>query len=341
MNKYSGILSVFFLLIGFTSSAQTKSIQNLVFEGAGIRGIAYSGAIAELENKNLLPGIKRIGGTSAGAIPALMLSLGYSSNEITDLISKTNFSKFNDGKYFFAGGIIRLKKYFGWYRGQRFEKWIAKIILAKTGNGELTFLQMKEQGFKDLYVTGTSLNQQQLVVLSYESFPGMRVKDAVRISLSIPLYFEPVFIDNAGTVVHHPKNKQALSLMVDGGFTANFPIRLFDSTKYLENHSGNEFFVNEQTVGFRIDSDPQIANDSTGKGLASMPVSDLKEYILAFNNIVIENLNRQTLTRQDWQRTISISDGKIGPRIRKLTSTEINTLITNGRNATIRYMQNK
>src|ERR1700704_3208658 len=98
MDNYFRIFSLILVLNGFTSSAQTNSIHNLVFEGAGIRGIAYAGAIEELENKKVLPGVKRIGGTSAGAVTALMLSLGYSANEIAGLISKTNFSKFNDGK---------------------------------------------------------------------------------------------------------------------------------------------------------------------------------------------------------------------------------------------------
>jgi NTE family protein len=58
----------------------------------------------------------------------------------------------------------------------------------------------------------------------------------------------------------------------------------------------------------------------------------------AFYNIVIENLNRQQLTEADWKRTVSISDGKIGPRIRKLSAGEINILINNGRQAMKSYL---
>ena len=65
------------LLLYANASAQAP--ENLVFEGAGIRGIAYSGAIAELEQHGLLKNIKRVGGTSAGAITALLLCLGYTA----------------------------------------------------------------------------------------------------------------------------------------------------------------------------------------------------------------------------------------------------------------------
>ena len=196
-----------FLILSGTAFGQVQRLENLVFEGAGMRGLAYAGAIAALESRHRLDSVKRVGGTSAGAITALLLSLGYRSDEITVIISSTNFRKFNDGNWLFAGGIYRLSKYFGWYRGKRFEQWLAQLIKAKTGNADITFRGLKKKGFKDLYVTGTSLNQQQAVIFSYEHFPDMKVKDGVRISMSIPLYFEPVFMDNNGRIAAHPKKK--------------------------------------------------------------------------------------------------------------------------------------
>src|SRR4051812_31666901 len=108
--KFSFILS--FLVFSFVAKSQTK-ISNLVFEGAGIRGIAYLGAIHELEEKKLPTNVEKVGGTSAGAITAMLLSLGYTSSEITTIINSTSFKKFNDGSI--IGGFSRFKKYFGWY----------------------------------------------------------------------------------------------------------------------------------------------------------------------------------------------------------------------------------
>ena len=339
MKRNIHLILLFTFCIVFNAKSQTRVVENLVFEGAGIRGLAFAGAISELENNKILPGVKRVAGTSAGAITAVMLSLGYTSNEIISIVSTTRFNKFNDGNYLFAGGINRLNKYFGWYRGKRFEEWIAAIINAKTGNPDITFLKMKEQGFKDLYITGTSLDQQKLFIFSYETFPQMRVRDAVRISMSIPFYFEPLYMNSSGEVFKRPADKQNLLLMVDGGFTANFPIRLFDSTKYTDNNNPNTYVVNQKTIGFRVDREVQITNDSAGMGLASMPVTNLKEYMIAFFTLINENLNRQTLTRDDWERTVSISDGNILPRIRKLSKSELTILIDNGKRGTINYLR--
>ena len=53
--------------------------RNLVMEGGGIRGIAYGGALLELEQRGVLAGLRRVGGTSAGAIQAALLAVGYSA----------------------------------------------------------------------------------------------------------------------------------------------------------------------------------------------------------------------------------------------------------------------
>ena len=324
-------LVIFFLAVNYYSNSQKPIVKNLVFEGAGMRGIAYCGVLKELEEQQLMSSIQKVGGTSAGAIMALTVSLGYSSNEISTIIGSTNFRKFNDGRFLLFGGINRIRKYFGWYRGKRFENWLKPIIAGKTGEADITFRQLHEKGFRDLYITGTCLNKQQLIIFSHETYPEMKVKDAVRISMSIPFYFEAVFLDSTGKVIHHPKQKQGLDVMVDGGFTGNYPIRLFDSSH----------IVNPHTLGFRIDSDEQIKMDREGKKLANRPVENINQFVTAFYTMVMENLNRQPLTAEDWRRTISISDGDISPRIRRLKNKEIDQLIHNGKNAMKTYWKEK
>ena len=322
--------SVFVLLLAFHFIAQCQpTFRNMIFEAAGIRGIAYCGAIQEMESRKRISNIEKVGGTSSGAIMALAVALGYSGDEIEKLIGDTNFGKFNDGNFLLAGGISRLKKYFGWYRGKKLEKWLNKMIAQKTGNCNITFAGLHSRGFKDLYVTGTCLNKQHPVIFSFETYPNMRVSDAVRISAGIPLYFEAVFMDSTGRIYDHPKQKQGLDVMIDGGFLENFPIHIFD-------HGKPDF----STIGFRIDPDAQIRNDRINQSLAEMPVGNLKEYLIAFYTMIIEDLNRQQLTKSDWQRTISISDGNIAPKLRKLSKEQVKVLIENGRQAVRDYLTN-
>jgi NTE family protein len=316
-------LLLFPLLAFYFINGQTQTlVKNLVFEGAGIRGVAYCGAIQEMETKRMMVNIEKVGGTSSGAIVAMMLSLGYTGKDIEAIISKTNFKKFNDGGFFFIGGIKRVNKYFGWYKGKKVETWLGNIIADKTGNADITFDELHQKGFKDLYITGTSLTRQKAIIFSRETFPGMKIRDAVRISISIPLYYEPVFIDSTGKIIYHPKHKQGLDVFVDGGLTENFPIHIFDKATPDLN-----------TLGFRLDNDAQIESDKKEKTLAEIDKRNLNGYFKAFYSIVIENLNRQRLTAIDWQRTISISDGNVQPRVKKLLKEEIGILMENGRRA--------
>lgn len=62
--------------------ARTPAYTNLVFEGGGIRGVAYAGALQELEARNVLDSIGQCGGTSVGAVAAMLMALGYRAAEI-------------------------------------------------------------------------------------------------------------------------------------------------------------------------------------------------------------------------------------------------------------------
>lgn len=320
--------------------SQIQKYDNLVFEGAGIRGIAYSGVLKELESSGIIKDISKVGGTSAGAITALMISLGYNSNEMYEIISNTKFQKFNDGEFIFFGGFSRLTKKYGWYRGNEFTKWLSNIIKNKTGNAEITFGELREKGFKQLYVTATCMNKQKLIVFSSETYPQMKLKDAVRISMSIPLYFEAVFIDSLGKVYKNNKTNKNLDIVVDGGIIGNFPIFMFDSIVFdASNHKVR--IPNFKTIGVRIDSDAQIERDSFDKALAPIEINKISDYLQAFYIMILENLNRMPLIPEDWERTISVSSAGIGPKLKKLTNDQKMALIESGEQHTRAFFQQK
>jgi NTE family protein len=329
------------LFIPFFATSQPR-IDNLVFEGAGIRGLAYSGAIKVLEEKKILQNVQRFGGTSSGAITALLLCLNYTAIEMEQIIGSTNYRKFNDGGVPFFGGLHRLNKNYGWYKGIKFETWLGQLIETKTGNANITFLQLKEK-YKELYVTGTSLNHQKGFLFSAETFPNMPVKNAVRISMSIPMYYKAVIMDDDGNIYKKNTNNNAYNVMVDGGFIDNFPIQIFDSTKYFENNTANIFKPNPYTIGFRIDMQTQIEKDEKEPthSLATIPINNFANYLKAFMVLNLERMNRQKLSAEDWQRTVSISDGGVGPKVKKMPKQLIDLLLQNGLNATINFFQKR
>lgn len=316
------------LLIGrrVTAGPDSVSYRNLVFEGGGVRGIAYAGALNVLEARGMLRSIERVGGTSVGSITALLLAVGYTAPEMTAILADLNVGQFNDGHWFFIGGFRRMTRQYGWYRGERFERWVATLIARKTGNPNLTFAQLHQRkggAYKDLYVTGTDLTEQKTVVFSHEHTPDLPLKTAVRISMSVPLYFGAVFMDDQKQVVRKPRKGQTYHILVDGGLTANYPIGLFDV----------DGRPNPETLGLKLERPEQIQQFSTGDGLAPYAIHNVSDYISAFYNYVIENLNRSATSAGEKGRTIYISMEGVRPRVRRMQTDETQRLYESGERA--------
>ncbi len=94
-----------------------SQFRNLIFEGGGVKGIAYVGAMQVLSQRGMLDDICRVGGTSAGAINALIFALGYDIREQRKILQSTDFRQFMDDSFGAIRDIRRLAKKFGWHIG--------------------------------------------------------------------------------------------------------------------------------------------------------------------------------------------------------------------------------
>ena len=197
--------------------------KNLVFEGGGVKGIAYVGALDILEKEGILQNIERVAGTSAGALIAVLVGLRYSSEELKKVLWDLNFQNFLDDTFGYARDIDRLINEYGWYKGDFFRKLMAGYIKDKTGNGEATFKDLwKANKYKDIYLIGADLSTGFSKVFCYEKTPYVKVADAARVSMSIPLFFRAV--DGINQDGH---------IYVDGGLLDNYPIKVFDHASYV------------------------------------------------------------------------------------------------------------
>ena len=324
--------------------------RNLVMEGGGIRGIAYGGALLELEQQGILASVERVGGTSAGAIQAALLAVGYSPPEIIAVVNALPVQRLNDGRYLFVGGSHRLVKQYGWFRGDEFTTLLSELVARKTQRPDLTLGELHELArrppapgavgrFRDLYTTGTNLTRQRVQVFSHETNPTMRVADAVRISMSIPLYFRAVLLDARGNVITGtPAPGQPVEVLVDGGLLANYPVDLFDYPRYLPaalaakapDARGRVF--NPETLGLRLDRAAQIPFDTAATGrlaLAPYDIKDFNSYAAALYTVALENLN--PVQPADWPRTVSINILDFSPKIRRVTDAQKQQLMDGGR----------
>jgi len=333
------LLCLMSLLLPGSGFAQIPVYRNLVLRGGGIRGIAYGGALQELERRGVLAGIMRVGGTSAGAIQAALLAVGYSPDAIVAVVNNTPVQRLNDGRFIFIGGSSRLLRQFGWYRGDQLTKYLYELVGRQTQRpnltlGELHALALTQPGrYRDLYTTGTNLTRQRTQVFGYETHPTMRVADAVRISMSIPLYFRAVLLDADDHVIQgRPRPGQLVQVLVDGGLLANYPLNLFDRPPYLPAGLPPGTSANPETLGLRLDRDEQIALDTLPNGrqaLAPYAIHNFASYIGALYNVALENLN--PAQPADWPRTVSISTRGFNPKIKRLSAAEKNELVESGR----------
>jgi len=266
------------------------NFKNLVFEGGACLGVAYSLSVQELENRGILKDICRVGGTSAGSIMALLVSLGYRSPDIWNELNNVDFNKFLDYNLpLRLDCILRLFKNFGLYKGKFFEDWIKKIICKKTGNSEITFKELKDKRFLELYIIGANLNTSSYTIYSWEHSPDMPVYKAVRISMSVPLLFS--------SIVDSSKNQN-----IDGGILNNYPVRLFDKKKYIDGTDSQEYIFNNSTLGFRLSSKNE---DNEYKS-----INNIIDYLYNLIRIIMNVQSNSHLETDDWNRTIYIcTDG--------------------------------
>jgi NTE family protein len=333
------------IAVAGTASPQTPCYKNLVLEGGGVRGFAYAGSFQVLDSLHILAGIERVGGTSAGAIQATLLAVGYTPKEILELTAYIKPQEFNDGSWFIGTGMRRLKKEFGYYKGEKIGQWIEELIARKTGDGNISFAQLHRQrstkGYKDLYITGTDLTYQTLRIFSHEQYPDMRIKDAVRISLSIPLYYKPVLIDDKGKVYDRSVAGVNLHMMVDGGALSNYPVFMFDSSRYVTGmpRMRNVPMENPETLGLMMETPEQIAYNKRQTGKYPIPIKSIKDYFKAVYITLIDKASPEAEGNSQWHRTITISTLNYSGRVRKLPKKVVDDLLESGREGARRFFQ--
>ncbi|MFQ5850649.1 MAG: patatin-like phospholipase family protein, partial [Candidatus Binatia bacterium] len=324
--------------------------RNLVFEGGGIKGIAHVGAMEVLKDKGILPNIRRVGGTSAGAINATLFALGFSTAEQNNIMKNLDFNNFVDDSWGVVRDTERLINRFGWYKGDFFHEWISAHINKKLGDPNVTFENLKEARRPDLYVYGTNLSTRFGEVFSHEHTPSARISDAVRISMSIPLFFAA--FRNARNDVY-----------VDGGVLNNYPVKLFDREKYIDPESRNKMAVktdyyekenkrflkkrpnsspyryNKETLGFRLDSKQEIGLFRYGSEPKHNEIDDFFDYIKALVTTIIESQGNRHLHGDDWQRTVYIDTLGVGTTEFDLTEAMKKRLRESGRKCTEAYFR--
>ncbi|MEO0404311.1 MAG: patatin-like phospholipase family protein [Bacteroidota bacterium] len=314
--------------ISVGQSLKPNQVDYLIFEGAGIRGVSYVGAVKELEEQGVTENLKGVGGTSAGAITAMLIAAGYSGDELKQVLFDPDLGEFNDGGYLFPGGINRLSKDYGWYKTDALEEALMDLLSRKGFAPETTLKGIEEKSGLLFRTSTTDLVGQQPMALGSHNYPEMRVVDAVLASVAIPFYFHPIVIDSKGHRLKEASSSEH-KMLVDGGILMNFPIQLFDDVD-----------PEKRTLGVRVDTQDQFEQDAVNPDvLAPQDINNLSEYVTAFYVLVLEKMNRQSLTDSDWDRTVRINCGDLGPKIKSMSKEQKELLVKAGQDAVAMYFK--
>ncbi len=218
-------LVIFTLSLMFFSAANAQSV-GLVLSGGGAKGIAHIEIIRVLE-KNGIP-IDYIAGTSIGAIVGGLYAAGFSPDEMEQLFRSDDF-------YFWSTGRIQKEYRYYFVKPEPEPSWLELRIERRRDRLALlppTNIIPEEQmdfAFMELFAptnaacsnrfdslmvpffcVATDVYSNQPVVLQNGD-----LGEAIRASMTFPLYFKPIKIDD--------------KLLFDGGMVNNFPQDLMES----------------------------------------------------------------------------------------------------------------
>jgi NTE family protein len=309
---------------------------DLVCEGGGVKGIGLAGAYAVLEERGYKP--QNVAGTSAGAITAALIAAGYSSAEIKEIVFGLDFRSFEDKSWedkipgIGMGLSILFER--GIYEGQRFMDWMTGLLAAKNIH---TFGDLKTKWADDpqyayrLQVIASDLSARKLLVLPRDAGDlglepdELGVAEAVRMSMSIPIFFEPVQIENKLTYQQH--------VVVDGGMLSNFPVWLFDSAEGVPDWP---------TFGLLlVEPDPKTPITARLPQPEKAPhgARALTELLGGIVHTVLEAHDRMYLEKATYARTIPIPTLGVGTTEFDLSHARALDLYNSGRAAAEHFLE--
>ena len=108
---------------------------------------------------------------------------------------------------------------FGLDNGKRVINHIKRMAKIKNISSRITFKEHYSLTEKKLVIVGTCLTTKSIDHFDYTTYPDMKIMDALRISMSIPVLFN-----------YTEYNKK---VYIDGGILQNLPIDLCKDEKYI------------------------------------------------------------------------------------------------------------
>jgi NTE family protein len=311
-----------------------QKFADAVFEGGGVKGIGLVGALKSFEENGYK--WKNISGTSAGSIIAALVTVGYSAEELKKLMFQLDYKKIVDNNGFnmpiFSNTLnLLLKK--GIYKGDYLKNWIDEVLSNKlklTNIRKVTFgdliipgeegILLNNRKYKrkyKLHIIATDISRGKMVILpediaNYGINPDdLEVSLAIRMSISIPYFFQPVNLYNVDA------NKK--SFIVDGGVLSNYPVWIFDVNGVPR----------WPTIGFKLGGNKEIREHK---------ITNILNFTSSIIETMLEAQDDIHIREMDYLRTVKINTLDIKTTDFNISNKKIMDLYNSGENCAKEFL---
>jgi len=184
-------------------------IKYLVLSGGGIKAISFLGTLCNLYKTGYISDIQEYSGCSAGAIISYLLNIGYTPEELINILLSNEF----DLDSLSDMNFLEAFKTFGIESGKLLVEYLNKLTNNKLNCIDITFQELYLLTNKKLYINTVCLTDNTHIYLSVDTHPNMKILTAINMSFAIPILFIPVTYEN--------------KLYVDGGLLKIVPYDIF------------------------------------------------------------------------------------------------------------------
>ncbi len=238
-------------------------------------------------------GFDTLVGVSGGSIIASLYAKGYTVEQMRELALVTDFKQFTEFS------LVRLLREGGLSSGDVFQRWIDEQL-----EGAL-FADLP----LDLHILATDVNGGGPVLFNKQTSPDMKVSEAVRYSMSIPLIFS-----------FKPFKEH---LLVDGA--------ILSEDALFEDWRGD----GTPSVCFRLQSTEQ-KRKAIKKNLLQLP-----QYVSMLIRTFMTAIYREYVNAKYWHNTVVVNTGEISAVDFSLTPEIKNTLFEIGYSTTKEFLPKK
>jgi len=304
------------------SKIESEKKTALILKGGGVKGLALVGSISVLSEYGYK--FDAYVGTSAGAIVAGLLAVGTTPKELENILRRTTFKSFQDGKWFLRPWTLLFGRYL--HPGKEFEDWLEREIKYNyKKNTDFSGIPlMKNLILHDKTRRLTVFAAQKVVgEVKYDSNGDNKdtlMTDAIRYSMSIPIFFKP-----------------KTDGIYDGGLLQNFP-----AERWLNDNPDFDF------IGVYLDDDAANSNSTTRgfKRVYEIIQGGVIKYIFEFfmkgviSNVssIITNRNYVPFINEKRKEVVLIDPSPIGTTDFDLSQKEAEFLVLQGKASTLKHL---